>query len=92
MKFSGAVHSIQSHQHFTSTNGDKRDQVTFASGWDKALWWQGMGVPAPMSGFSIFFSLAGLTPPVLPREHQENGCLSRAPSCGYHPHDCHFYY
>lgn len=42
-----------------------------------APWWQSMGVPAPMSGFSVLFSLAGLTSPGLPREHQENGCLER---------------
>lgn len=61
MKFSGAVHSIQSHQHFTSTNGDKRDQVTFASGWDMALWWQSMGFLPPCQGspYSVF-SLASL--------------------------------
>lgn len=66
--------------------------MTFASGWDMALCWQSMGVPAPMSGFSIFLSLAGLTSPVLPREPQENACQSRAPACGCHPYDCHLYY
>lgn len=42
-----------------------------------APWWQSMGVPAPMSGFSIFFSLPSLTLPGLPGEHQENDCLER---------------
>lgn len=53
MKFSGTAHSIRNNRHFTLANGDKRPgDLCLRVGHGPVV--AEYGVPAPMSGFSIF--------------------------------------